>query len=1132
MAYRIKGIIRISDDGDANLGIVTATNFISTGVATATEFDGKVSEKAITEQTEGGIGDVTGADELLLYDEATGDLLRVSVDEFIGGAGIGTIVTNFNNLNVSGVSTFGSLVSLGGSIVPDTNLAYDLGTPTNRFKDLYLSGSTIDLGGVELKNSSGNLEVSGEVVVTQSAAGSIDLVGIVTAVDLDVTGNATINSAVVGVVTATSGFEGNLSGNVAGDTTGLHNGDVYSRDGSQIVLEVPVSTGDAHYIGTVTGDVTGNLLGDVSGNVTGQVNGDVYTASGSTQVVDTAAVPAPLFKGDAEGLSGSPNISVNNVSAASSVTAVNYFGDGSALTNILNPLDYFIGFGLRKNSYVRSLNPLALTLSNDGHYYAVGSSQDRNNDSLCFLTKFTTFGELVWSKMLDFVRPSSGEGTETLVADADGNVVVCGYSNSPIDGVTQNSDHNCIWKFSPEGELLWQKSTWAGRCNNVAVTSNNDYIFVGYTNTGVGVVQRYDSLGTVVWSVSYDVPGEFAVIAGVSLDSSDNIYVTGYADGEPILLKYNSAGTLIWQGTYLSPTKSGFCGNIRVTTDSSGNVYNIGFLKRSSEDRNAIISKHNPANGTAVWGTRFEYSDNDSGDIEFFAICYDSVNDAIIAGGYLLDGADQNSPDGCYIVSVDASTGSVNWKRIVQQDNYQTLSIPQMRLTGIAADESGYYFTSLGSDGIVDSDNTSNSGNPARVLINGKLPLDGSGIGSYGGYTYSEAGVLFFTTTADSVFASSSFSSSALTPVGGNLDYVPFAGDISSIVDYENGPQPVFAAGVVGASTVFATSGNFSDLTALTDLKVGSEIIGGGKTRISGIGTITADEFYGDGSGLTGVLSTNSDGSVSVGGSIIPTTNIAYDLGSATNRFRTLYLEGNTIFLGDTQLSSDTVVTSSADGVITATGFAATTGIITASSFHGDASQLENISASGLGFGLEYDYSTDTSVNGTAAGYFRLNGSGSQFGINTTDRNGLSQAAFFSNMRFGFRYTVYIEYDGGAAYLTGVFFNINGSVYKFRNATLRGDLPTNDTDCKLMVLPSAGISLKSLDSEVTGISSVSTLSGFGSSAIAVQSDINSTGVITASSFSTNTGETVEFILDGTTLKFNVAGIGSGSVALS
>ncbi len=77
MAYRIKGVVRIDDFANASLGIVTATEFV-----------GKISSEAITAQTEGSESDVSGADELLIYDNASGELLRVEVDEFVVGGWI------------------------------------------------------------------------------------------------------------------------------------------------------------------------------------------------------------------------------------------------------------------------------------------------------------------------------------------------------------------------------------------------------------------------------------------------------------------------------------------------------------------------------------------------------------------------------------------------------------------------------------------------------------------------------------------------------------------------------------------------------------------------------------------------------------------------------------------------------------------------------------------------------------------------------------------------------------------------------------------------------------------------------------------------------------------------------------
>lgn len=96
MAFKTNGVVRIASNGGANLGLTTAT-----------EFDGKVSEKAITEQTDGAASDVSDADELLIYDSTSTDLIRVTVDEFVEGAGIATVSSDLTaaSLTVAGVTT-------------------------------------------------------------------------------------------------------------------------------------------------------------------------------------------------------------------------------------------------------------------------------------------------------------------------------------------------------------------------------------------------------------------------------------------------------------------------------------------------------------------------------------------------------------------------------------------------------------------------------------------------------------------------------------------------------------------------------------------------------------------------------------------------------------------------------------------------------------------------------------------------------------------------------------------------------------------------------------------------------------------------------------------------------------------
>jgi len=56
---------------------------------------------------------------------------------------------------------YGNLADIRQSIIPRLDGQYDLGSSGRRWKDLYLSGTSIDLGGLVLTNNGGTLELDG-----------------------------------------------------------------------------------------------------------------------------------------------------------------------------------------------------------------------------------------------------------------------------------------------------------------------------------------------------------------------------------------------------------------------------------------------------------------------------------------------------------------------------------------------------------------------------------------------------------------------------------------------------------------------------------------------------------------------------------------------------------------------------------------------------------------------------------------------------------------------------------------------------------------------------------------------------------------------------------------------------------
>jgi hypothetical protein len=74
-----------------------------------------------------------------------------------------TSVTYNQNLNTSNTVSFAGLTVAGNTtvqhVIPSANVTYDLGTPTARFRDLYLSGNTINLGDATISSNNNVVEL-------------------------------------------------------------------------------------------------------------------------------------------------------------------------------------------------------------------------------------------------------------------------------------------------------------------------------------------------------------------------------------------------------------------------------------------------------------------------------------------------------------------------------------------------------------------------------------------------------------------------------------------------------------------------------------------------------------------------------------------------------------------------------------------------------------------------------------------------------------------------------------------------------------------------------------------------------------------------------------------------------------
>lgn len=230
------------------------------------------------------------------------------INATVGGTVVATIRSEGNVLLVD--SVLGSINLDGtvkGHITPAVNSTYDLGTDSFKFRDLYLSGSSIHLGtavitapGTWVDLPAGSLV--GGIPISASSNGdgvvpgsnyNINIIGDDSTMIL----NSSLRSLVANVTGNTTGFHsgnvtGNLLGNVTGNSTGYHTGDVkgsvFGDDSSLIVDAI-----GGNLYGALTGNVRGSVIGAgaetlvdaVSNTIFARVEAPSLTVTGQAQVI-------------------------------------------------------------------------------------------------------------------------------------------------------------------------------------------------------------------------------------------------------------------------------------------------------------------------------------------------------------------------------------------------------------------------------------------------------------------------------------------------------------------------------------------------------------------------------------------------------------------------------------------------------------------------------------------------------------------------------------------------------------------------------------------------------------------------------------------------------------------------------
>jgi len=306
-----------------------------------------------------------------------------------------------------------------------------------------------------------------------------------------------------------------------------------------------------------------------------------------------------------------------------------------------------------------------ITTDVSDNIYFTGASQTFDQENYhVFLQEFTYSCTLIYSQEWGGTGNDIPHGITT---DTIGNVYVVGSTDSFGNGVTQIF----LLKYDNTGELRFSQ-TW-GTSNSfgdgVAVDNMGNIYVVGtttYSDSGSQIVLlKYDPSGNLrtLKTIGGGVYSSYGT--GVAVDSSGNVYVTGYSYAlgptpgisAVILLKYDPEGNLLYQAIWGGKQNDAATA---VAVDIDGNVYLTGETKSYSNVPNvpnAFLLKLDPSGNLLfqrVWGA----SKGEFG----YGIAVDGIENAYVTG-YTFSFGPNTQGANFFVLKYDIA-GNLQWTRL------------------------------------------------------------------------------------------------------------------------------------------------------------------------------------------------------------------------------------------------------------------------------------------------------------------------------------------------------------------------------------------------------------------------------------------------------------------------------------
>lgn len=441
------------------------------------------------------------------------------------------------------------------------------------------------------------------------------------------------------------------------------------------------------------------------------------------------------------------------------------------------------------NTWIKTINGAttddsveSVFVDSSGNIYLSGYSNINTNNT-AFVAKYDSGGTLVWDKAIGDNTGNLVEQNVYVTVDSSGNVFSAFDEASTQGGQTRFN----FTKLNSSGAHQWsrQVNDWQGSNNSTGdritgiVTDSSGNLYLTGNAAERSYIAKFDTSGTFVWNRRIDAGN----VSNPNVDTNDiyydgtsfflsgfntNWYGGGGSSGGTDLhvLRYDINGNRTrLASTRFDATRTDSLSGDRVSVDTSGNIYVL--------DRNKkLVVKFN-SSGIIQWtriitGGSLTLQDLNCQGTDIYLVGFDSGNGVII--------------------KLDTSGNIAYQNRL----DHTTLNFS---LTEIVTDSEYFYI----------GGNTTNSD---RDLVLIKLKLDGSGLGTFGSYTYSA--ITTYSTSNPGYVAGN-------TPSGSNTESNPLnsgssdartVADVSMTETTTNAPITHLAVANLSSTATLAATGS------------------------------------------------------------------------------------------------------------------------------------------------------------------------------------------------------------------------------------------------------------------------------------------------------------------------------------